>query len=214
MAEENVSYVSNSNKNKMKSANEEVKPEADVAHEPRVAKATTGKVVVRKKSNMSKFRDSMISEEAGNIKNYVVMDVLIPAFKKAISDIVKNGIEMLLYGSTGDPDKRRQSSGVSYRDYYDKDRNRSGRYDNRSRIGYDMDEAVVATRAEAENVLNTLDDALDRYGMVSVADLYDCLGITPKYTDCKYGWTNLRNAGIERVRDGYLIHLPRPVPIG
>lgn len=36
-----------------------------------------------------------ISEDAGNIKSYVVLDVLVPAIKKAIADIVTGGIDML-----------------------------------------------------------------------------------------------------------------------
>ena len=54
-----------------------------------------------------------------------------------------------------------------------------------------------------------MDDILEKYGMVSVADLYDLVGVTGNYTDNKYGWTNLSNAEIVRVRDGYQIKLPR-----
>ena len=48
--------------------------------------------------------------------------------------------------------------------------------------------------------------------MVSVADLYDLVGISGNYTDNKYGWTNLRNSDVQRVRDGYLLKLPKALP--
>jgi len=49
--------------------------------------------------------------------------------------------------------------------------------------------------------------------MVSVADLYELVGIQGSYTDNKYGWTkNIRNASVVRVRDGYLLKLPKALP--
>ena len=54
-----------------------------------------------------------------------------------------------------------------------------------------------------------MDDLIETYGLVSVADFYDLVGVTGDYTDNKYGWTDLRNANVIRVRDGYMIKLPR-----
>ena len=54
---------------------------------------------------------------------------------------------------------------------------------------------------------------MDTYGLVRVADLYDLVGITGNYTDNKYGWTNITRAEIVRTRDGFMIKMPRAVPI-
>ena len=54
-----------------------------------------------------------------------------------------------------------------------------------------------------------MEELLDRFDAVSVADLFDMAGISCNYTDNKYGWTNLDSARVERVRDGYIIRLPR-----
>ena len=51
------------------------------------------------------------------------------------------------------------------------------------------------------------------YGVVSVADMYDLCGMTCNYTDNKYGWKSLARADISRVRDGYMIKLPKAEPI-
>ena len=56
-------------------------------------------------------------------------------------------------------------------------------------------------------------ELLDTYGLVRVADLKDLVGITGSYTDNRYGWTSLRSAEIVRVRDGYMIKMPRAVVI-
>lgn len=166
----------------------------------------------KKKSEVKKLADTFIAEDITNVKDYIIMEVLLPAAKKAISDIVTNGIDMILYGETRSKSKSRESR-VSYTSYYkDRDReyDRPGR--SRGRYGYDYDDIILDTRKEAEEVLDRMDDLIDTYGVVSVADLYDLVGISGNYTDNKYGWTNLRNADVQRVRDGYLLKLPKALP--
>ena len=56
-------------------------------------------------------------------------------------------------------------------------------------------------------------DVIEQYNVVSVLDLYDMVDMSAPHTANKYGWTNLRNADVVRVRDGYVIKLPKPFPI-
>ena len=170
----------------------------------------------KKKSEVKKLADVFIAEDVTSVKDYVINDVLIPAAKKAISDIITNGIDMILYGEARGRDRRGSGSKVSYTKYYDRERDRD--YDrSRSRTTrrsvYDYDDIILDTRGEAEEVLNRMDDLIDAYDIVSVADLYDLVGIQGNYTDNKYGWTNLRNATVQRVRDGYLLKLPKALPL-
>lgn len=192
-------YKSNSHRSK-----ETEKQEERQKLEP-IAKGKT-----KKKSEVRKFADTFIAEDITSVKDYIIMEVLLPAAKKAISDIVTNGIDMILYGETRSKSKSRESR-VSYTSYYkDRDYDRPAR--SRGRYGYDYDDIILDTRKEAEEVLDRMDDLIDTYGMVSVADLYDLVGISGNYTDNKYGWTNLRNADVQRVRDGYLLKLPKALP--
>lgn len=195
-------YKGNSHRSKEVEAKEERKKLEPIA-----------KGKAKKKNEIQKFADVFIAEDVTSVKNYILMDVLLPAAKKAISDIVTNGIDMILYGETRNKSKGRESR-VSYTKYYDRERDRD--YDrpsrSRGRYGYDYDDIILDTRKEAEEVLDRMDDLIDNYGMVSVADLYDLVGISGNYTDNKYGWTNLRNADVQRVRDGYLLKLPKALP--
>lgn len=178
----------------------------------KVEKVVTGNVI-KKKNRVRKFTDIFISEDVANVKSYVLMDVLVPAVKKAISDIVTDGIDMILYGGTGGSRKRgNNTSYVSYRSYSDRrdDRRQDPAV---SRSGYSYDDIILNTRAEAEEVMLQMTELLDRYGIVSVADLYDLVGITGNYTDNHYGWTQLRSAEVIHVRDGYLLKLPRAILI-
>ena len=85
------------------------------------------------------------------------------------------------------------------------------RYISRSaRSRHDFDDIILETRGEAEDVLSHLVDLIEDYGVASVGDYYDLLGIESAFTDNKYGWTNVADGYIDRTRDGYCIRLPRP----
>lgn len=199
-------YKPNSNRYK------EEQKQKEQEREKKVEKVVTGAVTTRKKSGVRKIAEEFISEDAKNIKSYVFGEVLIPAIKKAISDIVTDGIDMILYGGSKPGHKRSTADRVSYRNYYDRDtRTRDTRTTSYS--GYSYDDIILSNRGEAEEVLERMDELMEAYGLVRVADLYDLVGITGQYTDNKYGWTNIRNAEIVRVRDGYMIKMPRAVPI-
>lgn len=197
-------YPSNSDKSKEKK---------DLP-EKKVQKTIKGKAKVKKKSEIRKFTDVFVSEDIQNVKSYVLLDVLVPAIKKAISDIVSNGIDMILYGESSKPNKS-TSSRVSYRSYYDNPRNDRDRNRNISRTlsGYSYNDVLLDSRSEAEEVLTRMDELIATYGIVSVADLYDLVGITCNYTDNKYGWTNIKNASVVHTRDGYLIKMPKAAPL-
>ena len=183
------------------------------AEKKKVEKVVTGNVKTRKKSGVSKLKDTFISEDISNVKSYILMDVLIPSAKKAISDIVRDGIDMMLWGDAHRGRSSSSASYVSYRSYSDRDR-RDNRYESsRSRTIYEPEDIILDSRVEAETVLERMNELLDNYGIVSVADLYDLVGKSCDYTANRYGWTNIRNAEPIRVRDGYLLKMPKVGPI-
>lgn len=198
-------YKSNSNK---------TKAEQSKLAEHKIEKVVTGPVITRKKSGFDKLKSEFISDDAKNIKSYVFGEVLIPAIKKAVLDIVTDGINILLYGESGKIGRKTTTADrVSYRSYYNGYESSTRDRGISRAINYSYDDIVLNTRGEAEDVLLRMDELMETYGLVRVADLYDLVGITGNYTDNKYGWTNIRNAEIVRVRDGYMIKMPRAVPI-
>lgn len=198
-------YKPNSNKSKHENVDEKI-------GEPKLEKVVTGKVITKKKGFFQKLSDEFISDDASSIKSYVFGDVLIPAIKKAISDIVTNGIDMILYGGNG-TGKKYTSDRISYRNYTSYSGSSTVRRDHDRVVGYSYDDIILDSRGEAEEVIARMDELIESYGLVRVADLYDLVGITGNFTDNKYGWTNIRNAQIIRVRDGYMIKMPRAIPI-
>ena len=185
------------------------------AEKKELKKVVKGAAKVKKKGKTSKFAEMFLAEDVTSVKSYVISDVLIPAAKKLFVDAIKDSIEMLVYGNTN---RDTRSSGyranyVSYNRFADR------RYDDRPantvrRSEYSYDEVILENRGEAEEVLDVMSDVIGEYGMVSVMDLYELVGIPSKYTDNNYGWTNLRDADIVRTRDGgYLLKLPRVKPL-
>lgn len=189
------------------------KEQQEPVPEKKLEKVVQGKVTTKKKSEVSKLADIFVPGDVANVKSYVIMDVLVPAVKKAISDIVTNGIDMILYGESGRTRKNGPASKVSYSQYYDRDRVRRDRGPVAPRANYSYNDILLDNRGEAEEVLARMDELVATYGMVSVADLNDLVGITGNYTDNNYGWTNIKSAYVQRVRDGYLLKLPRAIPI-
>ena len=180
--------------------------------EKKVEKVITGVAKTRKRSETRKLADIFISEDIANVKSYVLMDVLVPAIKKAISDIVTNGIDMILYGETGRNRKQSPASKISYGGFYDKPSER--RNYSRARSALDYDDILFDNRGDAEAVLSALEDIISQFNVASVGDLYDLAQIsTNNYTVNKYGWTDLHTASVVRVRDGYMLKLPKALPI-
>ena len=144
------------------------------------------------------------------------MDVLVPAIKKAIYDIVTNGIDMFLYGGSGKGKSSSSGTKVSYRSYYDQNKNNNthrGSENSQSRNGFEYDDIIFDNRGEAEAVKQQMQAAIGRYGFVTVADLYDMVDLPAPYTSQKYGWMDVSSAEATRTRDGYMLKLPRAVPI-
>lgn len=204
-------YPPNSHKYK-----EEQKKASEQLTEKRVTeKVVTGTVKRKKKGLFDKFMGNIISEDAPSVKSYIFGDVLIPAIKKAISDIVTDGIDIILYGESRKGRGRSTADRVSYRSYYDGGYSRPRINERQALMSgqYSYDDIILPSRGEAEEVLTRMDELMDTYGLVRVADLYDLVGITGEYTDNRYGWTNITRAEIIRNRDGYMIKMPRAVPI-
>ena len=197
-------YKSNSDK-----ARQEQKEEKKI--EPVVTNAAK----TRKKGDIRKLADIFISEDANNVKSYILMDVIVPAAKKAISDIVTTGIDMILYGESGRTKKNNTVSNVSWRKYYDQNSDRSATSTSSSKYGaFNYDDIVLATRGDAEAVLDAMNDIINQYGTVSVSDLYDLTNYpNDNFSMNRYGWTSINGATPVRVRDGYILKLPKAIPL-
>ena len=176
----------------------------------KVTKVIKGKAKV-KQNGLRKFTDVFISEDAKNVKSYVIMDVLVPTIKKAIVDIFTDGVNMIFFGETRSRNKGSRLDTISYNRFYDRRDDRRAVEPARSRHSYN--DIYLETKGEGEAVLDQMNALIDEYNLVTIADLYDMVGVTGNYTDHNYGWTDISDARVLRTRDGYVLDLPKARPI-
>ena len=175
-----------------------------------------GGVTKKKRSVIDKFKESFLGESE-NLGDYVMYDVLVPAFRDTVSDMGFGIIERLF----GTGRSRGRGSSAIVRDRgrsyvsYNSNNNRNDRrdLDRNSRSRHEFDNVVFAQKWEAEEVLARLVELVLDYGEVSVREFYELSNIEPEYTDSKYGWTNLRDAYVDRTRDGHIIVFPPTRPL-
>ena len=196
----------------------------------KIERVVTGKVKKQKRGFGKKVAETICEDDTRNVGSYVIYDVLIPAAKDMLSDMVGGGMDMLLFGERrGGRGRSSRGSGrgggyTSYGSYYrgndrdrdrrdsrDRDRGREREMSNRGRAKHEFDELVIDNRGEAEEVLSRMADFIVDYDVVTVADFYDLVGVTQSFTDNKWGWDDLHGVKVIRARGGgYIIDLPRP----
>lgn len=170
-----------------------------------VAKAT-----IKKQSEFSKILNGFLGDSLIDIKSHAVNDVIIPTIKRLILDAVQS----VLYPGEPRCSSKRPASKISYDSYSNTnyERERNNRRSTRNG-GFSYDQIVFDTYDEARRVLMNLDELMDRYGSVRVADLYDLAELDHDWTMNDYGWRDIRNASIAAVRDGYIIRMPQARPL-
>lgn len=86
----------------------------------------------------------------------------------------------------------------------------------RDRSNFDFSRLVVEDRVMAEEALERMEAAIEEFGLVTVADFYDSIGVSGTgFTDQKFGWDAraFRTADVRKVRDGWMLDLPTPISI-
>lgn len=196
-------YVPNSNKYREEHKNSEVKPKAQ--------SVVSNQVTLKKKNGVQKAAGSFLHLDGKEMKEYLILDVLVPTIKKTISTCV----DRMLYGR----DTRNSNvpaSKVAYGSMYGNKRyDERPREENRTRSALDYDDIEFYTRGDAEVVLDKMFETISKYGVVSIGDMYDFAGLS-NYNHCihKYGWIDLRSAEVVSLWNGkYTLKLPKAAPI-
>lgn len=199
-------------------------PNSDVskraAEDKDLTRVTSGEVVRKKKSLRKRFSESFVAGDAKTATRYVVLDVLLPAAKDMVVEAVSSGFEKLIYGEArryrgSTPPQTGPTGFIQYHRMAQSRLPSAQRAMSRqARARHDFDEIVLESRTEAEEVIDRLYEVISRYESATVADLYELVGLASSHTDHKWGWTDIRGAGVSRSRDGYLLDLPDPIPLG
>lgn len=197
-------------------------------NKPVVAEPEQQSVRVHKRTFFDNFVDTFLAQDIHEVITYLHTDVVIPAIKKTLVEIIKNGADMLFYGETKASRLNDSTSPwTSYNAYYqsgpkgrrstadDRDKNRSDNY----RIEF-------PTRGQAEAAKDDLLEIFRTYPSASIADFCEIVRqktdkeiadqIPAKWNDNDWGWYDLKSSDCDIVRlfNGYYtIRLPRPVSL-
>jgi hypothetical protein len=194
------------------------------AEPKKIEQVVQGDVV--KPSFFRRLRDTFIANRADTVGEFVIWDIFIPALKNTIADSGKSFIDNMFY------DRR---TGVMPSSIVGTMVNQSiGQYQNQQRTNYnsmgnqipsgpsisrqgramhDFKEIGIPTRVQAEALIAQLLWHIENYNAVTVSDFYQMCGITPDYTDDKFGWTDISGTGILMRGSKYVIDLPRPIQL-
>lgn len=195
----------------------------DEIEDKNIKQITSGEVVRKKKSLRKQFSETFVAGDLKGTIRYVIMDVMLPAAKDMIVDAGSEGLHKLIFGDSRRRGSTSPQSGPTGYVTYNRFSGPMGTQSRpaspqramsrQARSQHNFDEIVLESRVEAEEVIDRLFDLVSRYESATVADLYELVGLPSDHTDHKWGWTDVRGAGVSRIRDGYLLDLPDPEPL-
>ena len=211
-------------------------PSAAIGSENKETRPSTKRKhkVRHKQSIWKSVGDKFISEDAEYVGSSIVDDILIPALRDLINDILHGAVDMTFGGGNyrgGSYSRRgRGRSHISYDRIYDDRRYSSRRrrddddYDDRrsrrrlpdcSEFVFDPRDFDRASDAKcaAEDLLDDMADRIEEYGRVDMAWFLDQIGEDAEglWNAEDWGWTNLSGVRVRGSnRNGWYIDLPRP----
>ena len=207
----------NSNKYKQELAKKAM--EEDVPEEHKFEQIVTGKQ--KKPSLGRRFAKTFLKTNSKDVKNYILTDVLIPSVVDTLFSIIIGGASMYFYGEATrgvrDPREGRLGYHKANKEAMSgKQRvQRVNMYSYSGKDNFDFDDIVLESRGDCERVLADMNEAIASYGRVTVADLYDMIGISNyNFQNNKFGWVDLKTAGYSRLMSGgYVLDLPKVVDL-
>ena len=178
---------------------------------------SNGNVTVKKKGVLGKMKDAFFAAEFKDAAGSVVKNVLVPAMQRTIVDMANNALNTLFFGTSTKSSGLNWWNGgatrfgysapqIDYTSFSNKPANQVSNVPT-------YDEIIIGDYEEANKVLDSMQAILDRYGKVTISDLYQLVGLPAISSYFNYGWKNLSGASIGVVTGGYLLKFPRAIPL-
>jgi hypothetical protein len=193
--------------------------------EKKVERIVDAEVVSQPKSLTRKFKDIFVAVTLKRAGQFVFAEVIVPRARQYSYEVIDAMLQSMFFGRSRydrRPDTTHWGGArVQYNRpvsqsrtilYPDEPRGRLPESP-RSLMRVDRrntDDLLVGSREDAEKIIEGLIDILDKYDMVSMADLNQMIGREVEPIDNKWGWTylSMHNLSYRQTRDGYLIELP------
>lgn len=169
-----------------------------------------------------RFFDFLFAESPKAIAARIGSEVVVPKLKMAFEDAANGFLSGMLWGEGSNrpissmlQGSMMRGGGINYNAISSQPQSlMQARQANTSRPPGSYRDLTLPSQQYAEILLANMYDLLNQYRVVAVADLYELAGMTPQPADNGYGWTSLDGSRISKVREGFLLELPRPTLIG
>ena len=186
----------------------------EVTKQHAIEKVVSGRVRVKKqrKGNLEKAAEIFTGQDLNSVKEHLIKDVLFPNIQKLLYDTITNGADTIIYGGKG-KNKRSDGTRVSYWRSYDSGSGTNNEKQTYSGRGiYNFENLLFEKKQDAEAVLDSMQEIIDQFGVVSVADLYDLADVTiDNTTASNYGWKSIAFAKSVATPDGWILSLSKPI---
>lgn len=138
---------------------------------------------------------------------YVTKDFLIEGFAHKLSKVIDEEVQDIKDEQVERDDKRDYTKPLRKYGKYPWGENKDNHADEEETYALPM---LIHSHEDAVKVLSTLTEMIINYDVVSIADYYDLVGVSPTYKDTLYGWTGseLTDARIITLDGEYSISLP------
>lgn len=222
-----MDYQGNSKKAKEKQASTNSK-----AVEPRtVEKVIVSEVIVKKKPLSDKVKNLIIEVDPKGIAEQLFWDRWVPSIKLMVFDFFSETMKLTLFRGEGHRGSNVHRPGPRY-DYTNSNPLIGGR-PSRDPRGAIIDvpssmrrnptrmqaeqttqaDYIVTSMSDAERILDTMREYIDRYDVVKLAEFHEMLGLQSTPIEHRWGWINLIGASVKPVQRGFLIDLPPAEPL-
>lgn len=169
-----------------------------------------------------RFFDFLFAESPKALVSKVARDVLVPRAKAGMEEALNSFISGMFWGEGSNRPTSGLMQGTVLRggvvNYSGVSSMNPNMLQARQSVagahnGGGYQDLVLSTQQEAEILLANMFDLHNQYRVVAVGDLYELAGLTPDPAMNAYGWTSFDSARISKVRNGYVLELPRPTLI-
>lgn len=185
--------------------------------EKNIERVVVGEVIVQKETLGQKFKGLFTRTDPKTVITYVAASVLLPAAKNMLYDGLKTTAAHMIFGEAA-ARRQQMTSGGGSRTVYNNPINRAR--EGMSRLAPPITQTprafprhvhenfILSSRDEAELVLERMNDIIEKYEVVTVADLNDLVGLPTTHVDNKWGWIFLGDVQVRQIREGFLIDFP------
>ena len=206
-------YPSNTLKERGKTQAQQQKPK------PELKCVVNGKMKPVPKSIWSKVFVGIKPTSGQTMKEFIFDEIVTPLIQRAVVEGVTGAINFLVKGDAYADRKDAPRFGKTYINYNGissgKPNNNSNYVYSGKNSGMDIENVWFESRVDGQRVLDEMNAAISQYDILTVNGFYDIIGRTSVIdpSNERFGWSDLRNAYITASRGGWVLHLPRPMPI-